>query len=109
MVLFHRRRSQVARFDWHRGPINSVEWHPTDDSVFAASGEDNQVTLWDLALEQDDDAVMSSDHDNTGGVPPQLLFTHYQDQVKDVHWHHQITGTLISSGSSLNVFKPINT
>jgi WD40 repeat protein len=33
----------AALFKHHSGPITSVEWHPTDSSVFAASGEDNQV------------------------------------------------------------------
>ena len=45
----------VASFTWHRAPITSVEWHPTEDSLFAASGADDQVTLWDLAVEQDDE------------------------------------------------------
>ena len=42
----------VAVFKHHTAPITSVEWHPSDSSVFAASGSDNQVTLWDLAVER---------------------------------------------------------
>lgn len=33
----------MAMFKHHSGPITSLEWHPTDSSVFGASGEDNQV------------------------------------------------------------------
>ena len=47
--------SPVAHFDWHRAPISSVEWHPEEDSIFAASGRDDQVTLWDLGVERDDE------------------------------------------------------
>ena len=34
----------MAHFKHHSGPITSVEWCPQDSSVFAASGEDNQIT-----------------------------------------------------------------
>ena len=34
-------------------PVTSVEWHPQDSGVFAASGADNQITQWDLAGERD--------------------------------------------------------
>lgn len=63
----------VAMFKHHTGAITSVEWHPTDSSVFVASGSDDQVTLWDLAVERDSEA------DGKGrqlDVPPQLLFIH---------------------------------
>ena len=41
------------------GPITSVEWHPTDSSVFGASGEDNQVSLWDLGVESAEPLVIN--------------------------------------------------
>ena len=63
----------VAMFKHHTAPITSVEWHPTDSSVFAASGSDNQVTLWDLAVERDD---ITEDKGRHLDVPPQLLFIH---------------------------------
>ena len=37
-------KKSVAMFKHHSGPITSIEWCPQDSSVFAASGEDNQVT-----------------------------------------------------------------
>ena len=102
----------VAAFNWHRGPITSIEWHPTEDSIFAASGADDQVTLWDLAVEQDDEESGAMDDTPEGGkdVPPQLLFVHQgQRDVKEVHWHPQIPGAVISTAfDGFNVFKTIS-
>eukprot|EP00842_Homolaphlyctis_polyrhiza_P005563 jgi/Hompol1/6007/HPOL_004801-RA len=102
-----------ASFKWHQGPVTSIDWHPTESSVLAVSGADDQVTIWDLALERDpeEEAVMT-----TGAaaeqveVPPQLLFIHQgQHNVKEIHWHRQIPGTLISTAfDGFNVFKTIN-
>ncbi|KAI0066426.1 glutamate-rich WD repeat-containing protein [Artomyces pyxidatus] len=104
--------SPVASFNWHRAPITSIEWHPTEDSIFAASGADDQVTLWDLAVEQDDDETGAMDDTPEGGrdVPPQLLFVHQgQKDVKEVHWHPQMPGTVISTAlDGFNIFKTIS-
>jgi ribosome assembly protein RRB1 len=101
----------VASFNWHRAPVTSIEWHPTEDSVFATSGADDQLTLWDLAVEQDDDEMT----DGIGGpnerdIPPQLLFVHQgQKDVKEVHWHPQIPGAVISTAlDGFNIFKTIS-
>ena len=37
------RGATAAIFKHHSGPITSVEWHPSDSTVFASAGEDNQV------------------------------------------------------------------
>lgn len=102
----------VAGFNWHTAPITSIEWHPTEDSIFAASGADDQVTLWDLAVEQDDEETGGMDVTPAGGreVPPQLLFVHQgQKDVKEVHWHPQIPGAVVSTAlDGFNVFKTIS-
>jgi ribosome assembly protein RRB1 len=49
------RPTPVANFNFHKKPITSIEWHPTDDSVVAVTCADNTTTLWDLAVELDDE------------------------------------------------------
>lgn len=102
--------SPVASFSWHKAPITSIEWHPTEDSIFAASGADDQVTLWDLAVEQDDEQDMDTTENQSREVPPQLLFVHQgQRDVKEVHWHPQIPGAVISTAlDGFNIFKTIS-
>ncbi|KNC85818.1 hypothetical protein SARC_02002 [Sphaeroforma arctica JP610] len=97
----------VASFKWHSAPITSVEWHPTDDSVLAVSGADDQTTLWDLSVENDKEEAGQSDAPD---VPPQLLFIHQgQQDVKEHHWHPQCPSVLISTAASgINVFKTIS-
>ncbi|CAJ0598704.1 unnamed protein product [Cylicocyclus nassatus] len=93
----------VARFKYHSAPITSVEWLPQESTTFMASGEDDQVTIWDIATEADT-------QDAVEGVPPQLMFLHLgQKEVKEVHWHPQIAGlALTTSLDGFNVFKTIN-
>lgn len=93
----------VAKFKHHSGPITSIEWCPQDSSVFAASGEDNQITQWDLAVEREG---LGDEPD----VPPQLLFVHQgQEDIKEIHWHNNIDGMVISTANSgFNIFKTIS-
>lgn len=105
----------VAYFSWHKAPVTSIEWHPTEDSIFAASGADDQVTLWDLAVEQDDDEMggtkeLVSPSGEKLNVPSQLLFVHQgQHDIKEIHWHPQIPGCVMSTASDgFNVFKTIS-
>lgn len=95
-----------ASFDFHKEQITSVEWHPTDDSIMVVAAGDSTVTLWDLAVELDDEE--SRDTAGIKGVPPQLLFVHYIKDVKEVHWHPQITGSLVATGEEFSVFRTIS-
>ncbi|CAI4218972.1 unnamed protein product [Parascedosporium putredinis] len=80
----------LASFDYHKEQVTSIEWHPTDDSVIAVAAADNTVTLWDLAVELDDE-----ESKDTAGVPdiPQLLF---------------IVGSLVATGEQFSVFRTIS-
>lgn len=96
----------LATFKWHRAPVHSVEWHPVDPSVLAASGDDDQVTIWDLAVEAEDIQAQEGRL-----VPPQLLFIHQgQTGLRELHWHPQIPGALATTAeSNFNFFKTIST
>lgn len=96
----------VASFSFHKEQITSVEWHPTDDSIVAVAAADDTLTLWDLAVELDDDE--SKDTAGVAEVPPQLLFVHYMEKVKEAHWHPQIPGCVVATGETFNVFKTIS-
>ncbi|KAN0067365.1 WD40-repeat-containing domain protein [Elaphomyces granulatus] len=98
--------SPVASFGFHTQPITSIEWHPTDDSVIAVSSADNTITLWDLAVELDDEENRDA---GVTDVPPQLLFVHYMESVKEIHWQTQMPGTVMATGSNgFGVFKTIS-
>ena len=91
-------------FKHHTAPITSIQWHPVDSSVFAAAGADDQLTQWDLAVERDESSTAEPE------VPPQLLFIHQgQQDIKEIHWHPQIPGVILSTAASgFNVFRTIS-
>ncbi|XP_030026054.2 LOW QUALITY PROTEIN: glutamate-rich WD repeat-containing protein 1 [Manduca sexta] len=99
--------SPVGTFKHHTAPVTSVEWHWTEPSVLASAGEDNQVALWDLAVERDDDEVVDEELKN---LPPQLLFIHQgQTDIKELHWHKQIPGVIVTTAhTGFNIFKTIS-
>ncbi|RKP26167.1 WD40-repeat-containing domain protein [Syncephalis pseudoplumigaleata] len=103
----------VASFKWHHAPITSIEWCPSEESVLAVSGADDQLTIWDLSVEPDpeEEAAMATDGQGTSvPVPPQLLFIHQgQTDIKELHWHRQIPGCVASTAASgFNIFKTIS-
>lgn len=103
--------SPVAHYDFHKAPVTSISFNPSDESIIAVSSEDNTVTLWDLAVEADDDEISQQRKDlqELQDIPPQLLFVHWQKDVKDVRWHKQIPGCLVSTGGDgLNIWKTIS-
>ena len=58
----------MALFKHHTAAISSVEWLPTDNSVFAASGSDNPQ-----GVEKDEG---EGETEKPVDVPPQVLFIH---------------------------------
>uniref|UniRef100_K7FWY7 Uncharacterized protein n=1 Tax=Pelodiscus sinensis TaxID=13735 RepID=K7FWY7_PELSI len=101
----------LATFKQHTAPITSVEWHPTDAGVFAAAGADDQVTQWDLAVEREQEGEGESEDDPAlASIPPQLLFVHQgETDIKELHWHPQCPGVLITTAlSGFNIFRTIS-
>ena len=103
----------VADFKFHKAPITSIEWHPTDDSVVGVACADNTATLWDLAVELDDEEYGREAGLGLGEgkekVPPQLLFIHHVEDCKELHWHPQMPGTvMVTGGNGFGVFKTIS-
>ena len=105
----------MAHFDWHDGPVSAISWHPTDDSAIAVSSCDNTISLWDLAVEEDEERMEErmKEYEAEGieEFPAQLLFQHQgQQDIMDCRWHPQIPGMVVSSASDgFNVFKPCKT
>ncbi|KAF9614612.1 hypothetical protein IFM89_019589 [Coptis chinensis] len=108
--------SRVAHFEYHKQPITSIEWSPHEPSTLAVSSTDNQLTIWDLSLERDEEeeaefrARIKEQANAPEDLPPQLLFVHQgQKDLKELHWHAQIPGMLLSTASDgFNVLMPSN-
>lgn len=105
-----REKLPLAHFSYHKGSITSLEWAPHDESLLCVSSADDQVTVWDLSVEADEEEVrQQSTGDNPfAEYPPQLLFIHQgQHNVKELHFHPQIPGVIITTAEDgFNVFKP---
>ncbi|KAL2533210.1 Transducin family protein/WD-40 repeat family protein [Abeliophyllum distichum] len=108
--------SVVAHFEYHKHPITSIEWSPHEASTLAVSSADNQLTIWDLSLERDEEeetefkAITKEQVNAPADLPPQLLFVHQgQKDLKELHWHSQIPGMIISTAADgFNVLMPSN-
>lgn len=100
--------SPLATFKHHTAPVTTVEWHPQEATVFASGGADDQITQWDLSVEADQ--IEENGDDEISKLPPQLLFIHQgQTDVKEVHWHPQCPGTIISTAlSGFNIFRTVS-
>ena len=105
-----KSESPAAHFQWHTAPVTSVCWHPHDDSVLAVAASDHQISVWDMSVEADGDEAELDMGETRRKVPPQLLFLHQgQRDPKEVKFHEQLPGTLVSTGSDgFNFFRPSN-
>ncbi|CAH2051225.1 unnamed protein product [Thlaspi arvense] len=106
----------IAHFEYHKHPITSIEWSAHEASTLAVSSGDNQLTIWDLSLEKDEEeeeefkAQTKEQVNAPQDLPPQLLFVHQgQKDLKELHWHNQIPGMIISTAADgFNILMPYN-
>ncbi|OMO91604.1 hypothetical protein COLO4_18208 [Corchorus olitorius] len=106
----------VAHFKYHKYPVTSIEWSPHEASTLAVSSADNQLTIWDLSLEKDEEeeaefkAQTKEEVNAPDDLPPQLLFVHQgQKDLKELHWHTQIPGMVVSTAADgFNILMPSN-
>ena len=101
----------MANFQYHKGPITSVEWSAHDESLLSVSSSDDQVTIWDLSVEADEEQQQLNKDGEDGDFseyPPQLLFIHQgQHNVKELHFHPQIPNVILTTAEDgFNIFKP---
>ncbi|KAK1319205.1 hypothetical protein QJS10_CPB04g01705 [Acorus calamus] len=81
-LRFIKGDSLVAHFQYHKHPVTSIEWCPHEQSTLAVSSADNQLTIWDLSLERDEEeeaefkAKLKEQATAPEDLPPQLLFVH---------------------------------
>ncbi|MEW5304331.1 MAG: hypothetical protein WDW38_011031 [Sanguina aurantia] len=106
--------SHVSHFGFHRAAVTSIEWCPYEGSMLATCSADNQLAVWDLALERDpeEEAALAAEGNAAApeDMPAQLMFLHAgQNNLKELHWHSQIPGMLLSTaGDGFDLFKPSN-
>ncbi|KAK1360093.1 Glutamate-rich WD repeat-containing protein 1 [Heracleum sosnowskyi] len=108
----------VTHFEYHKyPPITSIKWSPHEASTLAACSPDNQLTVWDLPLEQDEEeeaefkAKFREQANAPSDLPPQLLFVHQvgQKHLKELHWHNQIPVMIVSTtADGFKILMPSN-
>jgi ribosome assembly protein RRB1 len=112
-----RNSMPLAHFQYHKGPITSIQWSYHDESLLSVSSSDDQLTIWDLSVEADDEQKPTKagasitgerEGDEFNEYPPQLLFIHQgQHNVKELHFHPQVPNVILSTAEDgFNMFKP---
>lgn len=104
-----QNKTPIATFKHHTDHITTVQWNPNESTVLASGGDDDQIAIWDLSVERDDSDTSQNDP-QLKDLPPQLLFIHQgQKEIKELHWHPQLPGVILSTAhSGFNVFKTIS-
>jgi len=69
----------VAHFAWHTGQLTGIEWAPDDENVLAVCSADGTTTLWDMSLEEDEEAELAMGGAQAAGKPQQRLTPSTQD------------------------------
>jgi ribosome assembly protein RRB1 len=90
---------ELICFSWHEEPITSIAFQPNEESVIAVASEDNRISIWDLAVENENEDK---------SIPNELMFVHQgQEEIKELRYHPVYYEMLVSTAASgINAFKP---
>lgn len=93
-------KDSISEIVWHSQQITSIQFQPYQDSTIAVSSADNKLSIWDFAVENEDQG--------NDEVPDQLLFVHQgQKDLKELRYHPLYYEMLVStSATGFNIFKP---
>ena len=74
-------------------------FQPNEESVVAVASEDNSVSIWDMAMENEQEDPE---------FPNELMFVHQgQEEIKEIRYHPVYYEMMVSSASDgINIFKP---
>lgn len=95
-------RSAVSEFACTSQPALSVSWCPNKPTVFASSGMDRRIYMWDLAR-------ASEAPQNAIDGPAELIFMHggHTDRISDISWNPSVDNCIasVSEDNILQIFK----
>jgi ribosome assembly protein RRB1 len=52
-MINEKSNDELLCFNWHTEPITSIRFQPNEESVIAVASEDNRLTIWDMAVENE--------------------------------------------------------
>ena len=73
---------KLYSFKHHKNSIINVKWNNRKNNIFASSGEDNKVLIWDLTQ-------IGENLGNNDGIPSEMIFEHggHMDKINDFDWN----------------------
>ena len=75
---------KLHSFIHHKGPILNVKWNNKRSNIFASSGEDNKILIWDLTQ-----IGANIARDDNEEAPSEMIFEHggHLDKINDIDWN----------------------
>ena len=75
---------KLHSFIHHKGPILNVKWNNRRPNIFASSGEDNKILMWDLTQ-----IGANIGRDDNEEAPSEMIFEHggHSDKINDLDWN----------------------
>jgi histone-binding protein RBBP4 len=72
---------KIHSFNHHKGAILNVKWNNIRSNIFASSGEDNKILIWDL--------TQIGEKNDNDDIPSEMIFEHggHLDKINDFDWN----------------------